>query len=676
MSRNVKIFLWIAGGLVAVLILGVLVLINQDWNRAKPWLNARVSDATGRPFAINGDLDLTWHAPPTGGGWIPWPRLRARDITVGNPAWVKSSPNLAELKLVSFSLNPLPLLRHEVLIPELLLDGASLTLERAADGKNNWTLQASGASTWQLDLQRVVLNKAEVRLIDAIRHADLKVQLDTLDQSAQSAGKSYGVAWKAGGSFNGQDVNGSGKAGAILSLREQDTAYPLQGEIRIGKTAIGLEGTVTRPLRPQKLDMRLKLSGISMAQLYPISGIVLPETGAFKTEGHLTGNFSAQGGNWTYEKFSGKMGASDLSGTLHYQGREPRPLLKGSVVSTLLVFDDLAPLIGADSNASKTRRGAAAVQPADKLLPVEPFKIERLSSIDADVKFSAKKIMGSKQMPIDDLLADIHLKDGVVKLAPLNFGIAGGHLISDMTLDGREKQLKADVKASARGLKLKQLFPAFQPMQASFGEINGDARLTGTGNSVASLLASSNGEVKAAITQGTISKLLLEEIGLNIGSIILTQLAGDRQVQLHCLASDFAVDDGLMQTRAFVVDTDDATLLIDGKINLAQEQLDLTIKPESKGIRVISLRAPIHVNGSFKTPQVKIDKGVLTLKAGSALALGALAPALTALIPLTNIGPEQDSGCTALLRQAQRKPVAPPPGKRYRPGTSEMPAAR
>ena len=38
-----------------------IALLNMDWNRAKPWLNARASEALGRPFAIAGDLSLTWH---------------------------------------------------------------------------------------------------------------------------------------------------------------------------------------------------------------------------------------------------------------------------------------------------------------------------------------------------------------------------------------------------------------------------------------------------------------------------------------------------------------------------------------------------------------------------------------------------------------------------------------
>ena len=38
----------------------VVVILTFDWNRIKPWLNDKVSQAIGRPFAINGDLMVTW----------------------------------------------------------------------------------------------------------------------------------------------------------------------------------------------------------------------------------------------------------------------------------------------------------------------------------------------------------------------------------------------------------------------------------------------------------------------------------------------------------------------------------------------------------------------------------------------------------------------------------------
>ena len=54
-------------------------------------------------------------------------------------------------------------------------------------------------------------------------------------------------------------------------------------------------------------------------------------------------------------------------------------------MSHLLQFSDLAPVIGADSNASKAKRGDAAAQPSDRVLPVEEFRTDRWKAIDADV---------------------------------------------------------------------------------------------------------------------------------------------------------------------------------------------------------------------------------------------------------------------------------------------------
>jgi AsmA family protein len=388
---------------------------------------------------------------------------------------------------------------------------------------------------------------------------------------------------------------------------------------------------------------------------------VIPETPPFATEGRLIGTLSKEGNNWIYEKFTGKFGASDLSGTVQYESKKPRPLVSANLTSNLLRLEDMAPLIGGGSDSEQAKRGI--VQPPDKALPVKTFDTQRWKIIDAEVKFTGRKIHRGKNLPLDDLVTTMHLKDGIMSFTPLNFGVAGGNLISTLKLDGRNKIIKAEMKISARHLKLKQLFPASQPMQASIGEINGDALLTATGNSIARLLGSSNGEIKALVNQGTISKLLLEQIGLNVGSIVLTKLFGDKQVRINCMASDFMVTDGLMQTRNFVIDTEEAVLAMDGQINLAQEQLNLTIYPHSREFHVLSLRSPLYIKGSFKQPAIDIDKRVLVAKAGGAIALGILAPIATALIPLISPAEGNESGCDRLLQEAKEKPQAPPPGK-------------
>ena len=62
-SNRGKIVLAIVGVLVAVPAIALVVLLTYDWNKARPWLNAKTSEAIGRPFAIAGDLSLTWEKP-------------------------------------------------------------------------------------------------------------------------------------------------------------------------------------------------------------------------------------------------------------------------------------------------------------------------------------------------------------------------------------------------------------------------------------------------------------------------------------------------------------------------------------------------------------------------------------------------------------------------------------
>jgi AsmA family protein len=655
-----KIWLGSAIGVLVLVIVIPLVLSLLDWNFAKPWIAERVSAATGRSFAINGDLALSWKKPgDTETGWrrlIPWPHLRGQDVVLGNPAWATTGAAMASVPQVDFNLNPLKLFQKTISVSSLVLTEPNLVLETSKDGEHNWTFKKNETpSAWQFVLQDLSLTKGTVRLVDPVKKADVSTRIDTLQDGS--------IVWKISGKLNNESVNGGGKAGALLSLQSSDTKYPVEAQLKIGKTEIDAKGTLTNPRHLSELDINLKLLGASMAQLFPISGVVLPETPHFSTEGRLFGSIAQDNFHLTYQKFTGKVGSSDLAGTLEYVRQKPRPLLRGALVSNYLNLKDLSALIGSDSAAEQKKRGEESKQPPDKVLPVSAFKTERWDKIDAQVEFTGKKIVRSEEVPIENLYTKIELKDGGLNLAPLNFGVAGGTFKTELAIDGKSKPAKARMKITARNLKLNRLFPKVESMRASLGEIHGNAQLSATGNSLAALAASSNGEVKAFISKGTVSKFILEAMGLNIGSVIISKLFGDRQVQLNCMATDFGVTNGLMQTRLFLLDTDDAIVTVDGQINLAKEQLALTIHPESKGVRLISLRSPLHVTGTFKDPDVGVDKGVVAMKAGAAVALGALASPFAALLALINPGPEQESPCAGLLAQAREKPVAPAPGK-------------
>jgi uncharacterized protein involved in outer membrane biogenesis len=660
-----KILLYTGLGLLLLIAVIIIVILTFDWNRLKPTINQRVSDATGRVFEIRGDLTVDWKRAEDESGWhswIPWPQPSARDIVLSNPDWAKTGPQMITLKQVTFSINPWPLLEKKVVLHELDVDGLTAGIERTTDGKNNWTFKKSEGepSAWTVEFGKVVVKQAALRYLDPNIKLDLKATAQTLSDNNP---KGYGLQFTAGGTYNNAPITGSGKTGGILSLKDKGSIFPVMANLHVGKNAIGVEGTITQPTAVTAIDLNMSLAGASMANLYPLTGVLLPDTPPYATKGRLIGHLNANGSDWTYEKFTGKVGESDLAGTLEYIVQKPRPLLRGALVSNQLRLEDLGPTVKADTNAEKKNRGAKAVQPDAKALPVEQFTTDKWDALDADVKFTGRKIIRDAALPIDDLVTEIHMKDKVLSLTPLNFGVAGGDLTSNITLNGQSNVIQAQIKTAARHLKIKQLFPTLDSMQASIGEVNADASLSGTGNSIAAMMASANGEVKAAVTEGTISKFILEAAGLNVPNAVFAKLFGDKQVQMNCLANEFDVKSGVMQTKYFVMDTTDAVVTVDGNINLSTEEMALDVRPKTKGVRIISLRSPLYVKGTFKNPDIGLYKGALIAKTGGAIALGAVAP-LAAIVPLINPGRTDAVDCAKLLADYKQKPKAPPPGQK------------
>lgn len=668
-SPTRRILLFSGLGILLLLILIIVLLFTLDLNRFKPYINQRVSEATGRAFEIRGDLRLDWQRARDEDGWhawVPWPHPSAQDVVMSNPDWAKTGPQMVTLKEVAVSFNPWPLLTKKLVLHELDINGLAVNLERTTDGKNNWIFKKTQGeqqpSSWSYELGKMVLRDATLRYLDPAIKLDLKAEAQTLDNADP---KGYGLQFKAGGTYRDAPISGQVKTGGILSLKEKNAIFPVQADLHIGKNAIGVEGTVTQPTAVTAIDMRLSLSGSSMSNLYPLTGVLLPDTPPYATSGHLIGRLNGKSSDWTYEKFSGTVGKSDLSGTLQYTIQQPRPLLRGTLVSNQLRLEDLGPVVKADSNAEKrkNRDDVKKMQPANKALPVEEFSTQHWGALDAEVKFSGKRIIRSEALPIDDLVTELHMKDKVLTLTPLNFGVAGGDLTSNITLDGREDKIKAQIKTAARNLQIKKLFPTLESMRASLGEVNADASLSGTGNSIAAMMASSNGELKGAVTEGSVSKFILEAAGLNIPNAVFSKLFGDKQVQMNCLASDFDVKSGVMQTKYFVMDTADAVVTVDGTINFSTEIMNLDVRPKTKGLRIISLRTPLYVRGTFKNPDVGVHKGAIAAKAGGAIVLGTVAP-LAAVIPLINPGNTQSIDCASLLADYRKKPKAPPPGQK------------
>jgi hypothetical protein len=658
-SRPLKIVGWILPGITAIVILFFLLF---DWNMLRPYINRKVSETTGREFAIRGDLDVKFQRGlDSERGWrryVPRPYVSANDVTMSNPSWSTVGPQMAAVQRVEVGVRILPLLTKDVVITDLRLAAPDIAVQRLEDGRNSWTFKDNGPSQWDVDIQRLSFNSGKLRYVDAPLGIDLRADARTIDgqQPAPSAGvPPYGLAFTLSGTYNKAKITGGGKAGAVLSLTGEDITFPIEAQASAGQNKLGLRGVIRDPRSPSGFALKMELAGASMADLYGLTGVLLPETPPYSTSGELLGKKEGEFWNFTYKDFTGKVGASDLAGTLSFAQRKPRPFLSGTLTSKQLRLADLGPTIGADTGAGTKEAGRVKAPPPGKALPVEGFNTEKWGALDADVKFSGKRIVRTHDIPLEDLEATIRMKDKVLTLTPLSFGMAGGRITSNIRLDGSGKTLDAGARLAARGLKIRELFPKLQSMQASFGEVNGDGVLAGKGNTVAAMLGTSQGEINAVVTEGSVSQFMLELAGLNVANAIFVKIFGDKQMMLNCVAAQTTVRNGRANIDRFVLDSEDAVVNMSGYVDLASERLDLDVRPKTNGARVLSLRTPLYARGTFTEPKVGPQAGPLALKAGAAVALAAVNP-LAALLPLVNIDKAPDTNCGAEIKEATKPP--------------------
>ena len=678
-------------GVVALFgIVAAWLFVHFDWNRAKPWLAATASQSIGRDVKIGGDLLVRWQRDPQLHGWrawIPGANISVAKVTVGNTAWAKQ-PLLASADRVEFDLELLPLLARTVSVPVVRFIAPDIHLERLADGSDNWTFAPDTAIPWNLDLGSVKFDDGQLSVNDRKNALDVRMHLQALQKTIpfdelvkqqeelaqreaatrigpSAAGKlsartrqrdeaqqrsrenveQYAFGFTIEGSLRGNAIKGNGGMASVLALKARDRPFPLHADLRVGDTRIAFIGTLTDPTDLDALDLQLWLSGKSLAQLYDVVRVTMPESPPYVTAGHLIGAFKAHAKSLRYEDFNARVGESDLIGDLHYETKLPRPMLTGSIVSQRLQFRDLAPMIGAQS----------ATDENGKVLPAAPFRPERWQAMDADVKFTGDHVFRDAELPIHKVDTRIVMDNAVLSLKPLRFRFADGDVDSTLRFDGRSAPVKGSFDLTAHDVQLKHVFKTAETTDLDLGTARGTASLTASGDSVGSLLGAANGELKAALDNGTVSKAFIETAGLNIPNMVLTKLFGDKPVKIDCGVADLVAKDGVFDARTFVIDTDIARFTVSGHVDLGNEKLDLTVRPTTKSVRLFSLRSPIHIKGTIRDPDAGIDKGVLLARSAGAIGLGLIAAPLAAAVPLTNTGfGKGDNVCAPLLDQIQQ----------------------
>jgi AsmA family/Uncharacterized protein conserved in bacteria (DUF2125) len=411
-----------------------------------------------------------------------------------------------------------------------------------------------------------------------------------------------------------------------------DPQIAIDGKATIGETRIGVNGRLVNPQDLRSLDLTLDLSGHDLAQLYTISGLPFPSTPEYELAGHL----QYDDRTWTLKRFSGKVGRSDLAGDFIADLRAAKPFMRADLKSQNLDMRDLAGFVGANDTAS--------TNPPGRVLPHGEYRLDKLNAANADIRFTGERIR-NETLPLNRMATHLVLRDGVLVLDPLKFGMDAGDIDGWVTLDATKPTIAVVADISGDQLRLERFAPAVKKVLQT-GPVNGRVRLTMHGNSIAAMLGTANGDVALAMTGGSVSDLALRLADLDVANSLLVMARDkNRSVPINCFVADFTAQDGVLKPKTLTLDAQHTTATVEGQIDLRAEKLDLRVVAKPKDFSLLALRGPIIVSGTFADPAVHADLANAILRTGAAIALGVIAPP-AAPLPFVQVGSPEAFNCS------------------------------
>ncbi len=136
-KRKRRAVIWLASIFAAIAVAAAVFVSTLDRDKAKEYISAGVSKATGRQLSINGDLEV--HL-----GWIS--RVRASQIQFENAQW-STHRQMVEVGLVDVQIDLWQLLKRRLVFPIVNISQVKVVLEKKADGAANWEFRAAPVAT-------------------------------------------------------------------------------------------------------------------------------------------------------------------------------------------------------------------------------------------------------------------------------------------------------------------------------------------------------------------------------------------------------------------------------------------------------------------------------------------------------------------------------------------------
>jgi uncharacterized protein involved in outer membrane biogenesis len=643
------IVLGILAWLIGLIVVAWLVLFITHGRFLKARFERMATGFMGRDVRVAGDFQLYFD--------IINVKFVADGMTIANLPFA-SKPYFFSAKHIDTRISTIRLIFGEQHARWLNLDGASIDAEwDKAHQHNTWSF--GGTAPLKIPL----VDRAAVT-DTTVRYRDPKMGVFTDHSIGSVSGTNVGgthindaIRFSGSGTYKGRPFDDSG---ALFTPNSTMAEGRTRIELRAnqGATHLDLKGSLPTLTSIAGATADFSIRGPNLRELFDLAHIVVPDTRGYS----LVSHFEQADGEYRFTKLAGRIGNSDIGGSMTASLPNNRPTLKADLASRAVDIVDIGPLIGFDPNKIATQGAVAAATTQGtpsgghpRILPDAPLRIEEMKAFDAHVVYKVG-VIKAPHVPISNLALTLDLDHNLLKLSPMTMDVANtGHLAADITLDARGAAVVTDYDIRLSPTPLGGLMKGFGLTDSgTTGTIKARIKMTGTGDSVRKSLATSNGRIAIGLPKGTFWTSYAQLSEFDVGVFLQKLLQGKlkQPITINCGLIAFTVNDGIARTDPVLIDTDKNVMTANGGFSFKDESFNVEFRSRGKKFSAFSGQSPVGIGGWFAAPALHIVSAQLVERVGAAVAVGVVASPVAPILAFIDLGRTPDTACGPVLEGA------------------------
>lgn len=629
MKKAIKWVLIVGGGLVVLVLLSLLIIPQfVDVQQYKPEIEKRVSEATGRPFTLGGDLGLSL---------FPWVGLSFSDLHLGNPPGFKEK-DLVAVKSFEVRVKLIPLLFRDIQVKRFILEGPRIVLERRKDGRWNWegmgkpsgevsakvpeekggapeSESGGGLPIKSLAVGEFAITDGSVLWIDHVNGERREISDLTLRLKDVSLDRPIKLALSV--RLEGNPLSLEGKVGPVGKEPGKGT-IPFDLAVQaLKQLEMSLKGKIVDPLERPQFDLALQVSPFSLRKLIADLGQTFPiKTADPKVLDHVALKVNLKGDSETISVSDGTVDLDESRLTFSVKVKDfSRPDVAFDLSLDEIDADRYLPPAG-ENKPVEEKEKTEAPTPEQKKIDYTPL---RRLVLDGTIRVGKLKAHGVR---LQDVNVKVAGKNGYFHVDPLTLKLYQGDVSCKGALDVRQDVPKSNVQLDAQGIQVGPLLKDFLEKDFLEGTVQSTVVINLAGDDPEKIKSTLNGKGDFLFKDGAIVGIDLAGMVRNVKATFgLAEKGGERpRTDFSELHAPFTITNGVVNTPGTSLMSPLVRVLVAGDADLVDETLDFRVEPKFVGtlkgqgdtMQRSGLMVPVLVTGTFSSPKFRPDlKGML-----------------------------------------------------------------